>query len=172
MTLDPQRWTVKTREAFQSATTQAGAAGNPYVTPAHLLLALLYDAAGIARPLLVAASVDPIAVTTSLNEKVAREPRTVGGSQPGLSMEARNGLEEADTLRGELGDEFLSVDHIMVAWAEQLGTTREALLSALRSIRGSARITSENPEETFASLEKYGRDLTAPGRQAGPGDRS
>ena len=161
MTLDPQRWTVKTREAFQSATTQAGAAGNPYVTPAHLLLALLNDAAGIARPLLVAASVDPIAVTTSLNEKVAREPRTVGGSQPGLSMEARNGLEEADTLRGELGDEFLSVDHIMVAWAEQLGTTREALLSALRSIRGSARITSENPEETFASLEKYGRDLTA-----------
>jgi len=161
MTLDPQRWTVKTREAFQSATTQAGAAGNPYVTPAHLLLALLNDAAGIARPLLVAASVDPIAVTTSLNEKVAREPRTVGGSQPGLSMEARNGLEEADTLRGELGDEFLSVDHIMVAWAEQLGTTREALLNALRSIRGSARITSENPEETFASLEKYGRDLTA-----------
>ena len=161
MTLDPQRWTVKTREAFQSATTQAVAAGNPYVTPAHLLLALLNDAAGIARPLLVAASVDPIAVTTSLNEKVAREPRTVGGSQPGLSMEARNGLEEADTLRGELGDEFLSVDHIMVAWAEQLGTTREALLNALRSIRGSARITSENPEETFASLEKYGRDLTA-----------
>ena len=161
MTLDPQRWTVKTREAFQSATTQAGAAGNPYVTPAHLLLALLNDAAGIARPLLVAASLDPIAVTTALNEKVAREPRTVGGSQPGLSMEARNGLEEADRLRAELGDEYLSVDHIMVAWAPLLGADREALLGALRSIRGSARITSENPEETFASLEKYGRDLTA-----------
>ena len=161
MTLDPQRWTVKTREAFQSATTQAGAAGNPYVTPAHLLVALLNDASGIARPLLVAASLDPIAVTTALNEKVAREPRTVGGSQPGLSMEARNGLEEADALRAELGDEYLSVDHIMVAWAPLLGADREALLGALRSIRGSARITSENPEETFASLEKYGRDLTA-----------
>ena len=60
-----------------------------------------------------------------------------------------------------MGDEYLSVDHVLVAFASELGTTREALLSALRSIRGSARITSENPEETFPSLEKYGRDLTA-----------
>jgi ATP-dependent Clp protease ATP-binding subunit ClpB len=161
VTLDPQRWTQRTREAFQGATTQAGAAGNPYVTPAHLLLALLNDASGIARPLLVAAQLDPVAIAASLNEKVAREPRTVGGSQPGLSPEARQGLEDADELRAELGDEYLSVDHIVVVWAPLLGTDRESLLSALRAIRGSARITSENPEETFASLEKYGRDLTA-----------
>jgi ATP-dependent Clp protease ATP-binding subunit ClpB len=161
VTLDPQRWTIKTREAFQSATTQAGAAGNPYVTQWHMLLALFSDATGIARPLLVAAQLDPIAVIADLNEKVAREPRTVGGSQPGLSPDARQGLEEADTLRAELGDEYLSVDHVVVAWADLLGTDREALLKALRSIRGSARITSENPEMTFQSLEKYGRDLTA-----------
>ncbi len=161
MSLDPQRWTLKTRDAFQGATTQAGAAGNPYVTPAHLLLALLNDATGVARPLLVGAGLDPIAITAALNEKVAREPRTVGGSQPGLSPEARQGLEEADALRADLGDEYLSVDHVVVAWAPLLGTNRETLLGALRSIRGSARITSENPEETFQSLEKYGRDLTA-----------
>jgi ATP-dependent Clp protease ATP-binding subunit ClpB len=161
MTLDPQRWTVKTREAFQAATTQAAAAGNPYVTPAHLLLALLNQADGIARPLLIGADVDPIGVAASLNEKVAGEPRTVGGTQPGLSNEARKGLEEADELRADLGDDFLSVDHVIVAWAQLLGSSREALLQALRSIRGSARITSENPEETFQSLEKYGRDLTA-----------
>ncbi|HEY5303342.1 MAG TPA: AAA family ATPase [Acidimicrobiales bacterium] len=161
MSLDPQRWTVKTRDAFQGATTQAGAAGNPYVTPAHLLLALLNDSSGVARPLLVAAGLDPIAITATLNEKVAREPRSVGGSQPGLSPEARQGLEDADELRAELGDEYLSVDHVVVAWASMLGTDREKLLSALRAIRGSARITSENPEETFQSLEKYGRDLTA-----------
>ncbi len=160
MTLDPQRWTVKTREAFQAATTQAAAAGNPYVTPSHLLLALLNQADGVARPLLVAAGLDPIAVAAALNERVASEPRTVGGTQPGLSADARHGLEQADELRADLGDEYLSVDHVMVAWAEELGTTREALLGALRSIRGSARITSENPEETFQSLEKYGRDLT------------
>ena len=70
MALDPQRWTVKTRDAFQAATTQAAAAGNPYVTPAHLLLALLNQADGIARPLLIAANVDPIrrAQTLSLAE--------------------------------------------------------------------------------------------------------
>ena len=161
MTLDPQRWTVKTREAFQAATTQAAAAGNPYVTPAHLLLALLNQPDGVARPLLSAASLDPVAIAASLNERVANEPRAVGGSQPGLSAEARRGLEDADELRADLGDEYLSVDHVIVAWASLLGTTREALLQALRSIRGSARITSENPEETFQSLEKYGRDLTA-----------
>jgi ATP-dependent Clp protease ATP-binding subunit ClpB len=161
VTLDPQRWTVKTREAFQAATTQAAAAGNPYVTPAHLLLALLNQPEGVARPLLAAASLDPIAVAATLSEKVAAEPRAVGGTQPGLSAEARRGLEAADELRADLGDEYLSVDHVLVAWAELVGSTREALLGALRSIRGSARITSENPEETFQSLEKYGRDLTA-----------
>ena len=161
MALDPQRWTVKTREAFQAATTQAAAAGNPYVTPAHLLLALLNQADGVARPLLAAANIDPVATAASLNEKVANEPRTIGGSQPGLSNESRAGLEAADELRADLGDDYLSVDHVIVAWAEALGTTREALLRALRGIRGSARITSENPEGTFQSLEKYGRDLTA-----------
>ncbi|MGC2485273.1 MAG: AAA family ATPase [Acidimicrobiales bacterium] len=161
MALDPQRWTVKTREAFQAATTQAGAAGNPYVTPAHLLLALLNQPDGVARPLLIAANLDPIDIAAQLNERVAREPRTVGGSQPGLSPETRQGLEQADELRADMGDEYLSVDHVLVAFASELGTTREALLAALRSIRGSARITSENPEETFQSLEKYGRDLTA-----------
>ncbi|MDE3008400.1 MAG: AAA family ATPase [Acidobacteriota bacterium] len=161
MTLDPQRWTLKTREAFQSANTQAAAAGNPYVTPAHLLLALLNQSDGVAAPLLGAAGLDPVAVAAQLNERVAREPRSVGGSQPGLSPDARKGLESADELRHELGDEFLSVDHVLVAWADELGTTRDALLTALRAIRGSARITSENPEATFQSLEKYGRDLTA-----------
>jgi ATP-dependent Clp protease ATP-binding subunit ClpB len=161
MALDPQRWTIKTREAFQGATTQAGAAGNPYVTPAHLLLALLNQSDGIARPLLVAAQLDPVDVAAQLNERVAREPRSVGGSQPGLSPETRQGLEAADELRADMGDEYLSVDHVLVAFASELGTTREALLGALRGIRGSARITSENPEETFQSLDKYGRDLTA-----------
>jgi ATP-dependent Clp protease ATP-binding subunit ClpB len=160
MSLDPQRWTVKTREAFQDATAQASAAGSPYVTPAHLLLALLNQNEGVARPLLSAAGLDPVKVAASLNEQVAREPRAVGGAQPGLSPEARKGLESADELRADLGDDFLSVDHIVVTWAKLLGTTRETLLSALRTIRGSARITSENPEGTFASLEKYGRDLT------------
>ena len=161
MTLDPQQWTIKTREAFSSANTQAASAGNPYVTPAHVLLALLNQSDGVARPLLSAAGLEPTRVAAQLSERVAREPRSVGGTQPGLSPEARKGFEAADELRHELGDDFLSVDHLLVTWAEELGSSREALLSALRGIRGSARITSENPEATFQSLEKYGRDLTA-----------
>ncbi|MHB2028846.1 MAG: ATP-dependent Clp protease ATP-binding subunit [Acidimicrobiales bacterium] len=161
MALDPQQWTLKTREAFQAATTQAAAAGNPYVTPAHILLALLNQVEGVARPLLVAANLDPVSITAELNERVAREPRATGGSQPGLSPAARAIFEAADELRHELGDEYLSVDHVLVTSSSELGTTREALLQALRGIRGSARITSQNPEETFQSLEKYGRDLTA-----------
>ena len=164
MTLDPQKWTIKTREAFQAAETQASAAGNPYVTPAHLLLAALNQADGVARPLLQAASLNLTAIAGSMSELVAKEPRTVGGSHAGLSREARAGLEEADELRATLGDEYLSVDHILIAWSELIGTTKEVLLTALRTIRGSARITSENPEETFQSLEKYGRDLTAVAR--------
>jgi ATP-dependent Clp protease ATP-binding subunit ClpB len=164
MALDPQRWTVKTREGFQAATTQAAAAGNPYVTPAHLLLALLNQSDGVARPLIAAAGLDPVAVAASLAERVAAEPRTIGGSQPGLSADARRGLEAADELREDLGDDYLSVDHVVVGWADLLGSTREALLGALRQIRGSARITSESPEETFQSLEKYGRDLTVAAR--------
>ena len=161
MSLDPQQWTLKTREAFSSANTQAAAAGNPYVTPVHVLLALLNQSDGVARPLLSAAGLDPTAIAAQLNERVAREPRSVGGTQPGLSPDARKGFEAADELRREIGDDYLSVDHLLVTWAEELGTTREALLGALRGIRGSARITSENPEGTFQSLEKYGRDLTA-----------
>lgn len=164
MTLDPQRWTRKTKEAFQAAQSQAASAGNPYVTPAHLLLAMLTQEDGVARPLLQAASLDPVAVARTWQELVAKEPRTVGGSQPGLSREAQQGLEEADQLRETLGDDFLSVDHVVITWASLAGTTKETLLQALRSIRGSARITSEDPEGTFQSLEKYGRDLTAVAR--------
>ena len=160
MALDPQRWTVKTREAFQAANAQAAAAGNPYVTPAHLLLALLQQSDGVMRPLLIAAGLDAMVVAGALNERIAQEPRAIGGTEPGLSPDARKGLEAADELRRDLGDEFLSVDHVVVAWSDLLGTTKEALLAALRNIRGSARITSENPEATFQSLEKYGRDLT------------
>ncbi len=153
MTLDPQRWTVKTREAFQAATTQAAAADNPYVTPSHLLLALLNQADGVARPLLVAAGLDPIAVAAALNERVASEPRTVGGTQPGLSADARHGLEQADELRADLGDEYLSVDHVMVAWAEELGRCGVLSVPFARSAGrpGSPRRTPRRPSSPSRS---------------------
>ncbi len=165
MSLDPNRWTTRTREAFNDAVQQATAAGHPEVTPAHLLSAILAQREGIARPLLAQAGVDVAAAATALAEQVGRLPRAIGGSTPGLSSSAREGLERADGIRGDLGDDFVSVDHVLLAFAKDLGTTSEALLGALRDVRGSARITSADPEETFQSLEKYGRDLTALARE-------
>ena len=165
MALDPQRWTTRTREAFSAALAQATAAGHAEVTPDHLLAAVLAQPEGIARPLLAQAGVDVTDVTAQLSASLGRLPRTVGGSQPELSREARGGLEAADAIRADMGDDFLSVDHLLLAFASQMGTTSTVLMEALRNVRGSARITSEDPEGTFQSLEKYGRDLTALARE-------
>ncbi len=165
MTLDPNRWTTRTKEAFNAALQQATAAGHAEVTPQHLLAAILAQQEGIAGPLLAQAGVDAAHAAQALRESLGALPRTVGGSSPELSRDARDGLERADSIRADLSDDFLSVDHVLFAFAPLLGTTTEALLQALRNVRGSARITSADPEDTFQSLEKYGRDLTALARE-------
>ena len=161
MAIDPERWTNRTREAFQAATTQATAAGQAEVTPAHVLAAILAQGEGIAPPILRSLGVDPTDVARQLGEQLSRLPRTVGGSQPQMSRTLHDGLEDADALRAEMGDEYVSVEHLMLAFADELGVTRDALLGALREVRGSHRVTTPTPEDTFQSLEKYARDLTA-----------
>ncbi|MGH9082568.1 MAG: ATP-dependent Clp protease ATP-binding subunit [Acidimicrobiales bacterium] len=161
----PERWTVKTREAFAAASRQASAATHAEVTPDHLLAAMLADPESVARPLLARAGADPEGVARRLGERMARLPRAVGGSEPTLSRATRDGLEAADALRRDMGDEYLSVEHLVLSWAGELGVDRDRLLGALREIRGSQRVTSPNPEETFQALEKYGRDLTELSRQ-------
>jgi ATP-dependent Clp protease ATP-binding subunit ClpB len=165
MTLDPNRWTTRTKEAFNDALQQATAAGHPEVTPQHLLVAILAQQEGIAGPLLAQAGVDAAGAAQAMRDELGALPRNVGGSSPELSREARDGLERADTIRADLSDDFLSVDHVLLSFASLLGTTTDALLHALRAVRGSARITSADPEDTFQSLEKYGRDLTALARE-------
>ena len=161
MAIDPERWTNRTREAFHAATTQATAAGQAEVTPAHVLAAILAQGEGIAPPILRSLGVDPTDVARQLGEQLSRLPRTVGGSQPQMSRTLHDGLEDADALRAEMGDEYVSVEHLMLAFADELGVTRDALLGALREVRGSHRVTTPTPEDTFQSLEKYARDLTA-----------
>ncbi len=160
MALNPQKWTTKLREAFSEANTAAASAGNPYISPEHILLAAISQEGGVARPLVAATGIDPLSVVARLTDAISRQPRATGGAEPGLSPEARRAMETADALRSDLGDDFLSVDHVVVALAELVGTDREKLLTALRQVRGSQRITTEDPEGTFQSLEKYGRDLT------------
>jgi ATP-dependent Clp protease ATP-binding subunit ClpB len=165
MALDPERWTNKTKEAFTEATQLAATQHHAELGPVHLLSALLAQQEGIAGPLLTRVGVDPAQVAQRLSEEMARMPRAVGGSEPTLSRAAREALESADSVRQDMGDDYLSVEHVLLALADELGVARHDLLTALRAVRGSHRVTSANPEETFGALERYGRDLTEAARQ-------
>ncbi len=165
MALDPERWTIKTREAFSEATQQATAAHHAEITPAHLLAAVLAQPEGIAAPLLARVGVERGVAARRVGEELSRLPRAMGGSEPTLSRAGREALETADSVRADMGDDYLSVEHLLLAMTDLLGVSRDQLLAALREVRGSHRVTSPNPEETFQALEKYGRDLTELARQ-------
>ncbi len=164
MALDPNRWTLKTREAINDAAESARVSNHAEVTPDHLLSALLGQEGGLALPLLTRAGVTPLSLRNELAERLARLPRAYGGESQ-ISSDLRRLLEDADTLRVDLGDEYLSVEHLLAAMTDRIGVDRDALLSALREIRGNQRVTSENPEASYEALEKYGRDLTEAARQ-------
>ncbi len=165
MTINPDRWTLKTQEALASAVDRARSAHNPEVTPEHVLAAVLDQADGIAGPVLTRVGVEPSVVRDRINAELARLPQAVGGEEPGINRALRDVLTAADSQRSDMGDEYLSVEHLLLAMADRVGVDRDQLLGALRDVRGSHRVTSQNPEETFQALERYGRDLTALARQ-------
>ncbi len=165
MTINPDRWTLKTQEALASAVDRARSAHNPEVTPEHVLAAVLDQADGIAGPVLTRVGVEPSVVRDRINGELARLPQAVGGEEPGINRALRDVLTAADSQRSDMGDEYLSVEHLLLAMADRVGVDRDQLLGALRDVRGSHRVTSQNPEETFQALERYGRDLTALARQ-------
>ncbi|MDZ7674649.1 MAG: AAA family ATPase [Acidimicrobiales bacterium] len=171
MPLDPNTWTLKTQEAFSTAVEQTKALNNPEVTPDHLLAALLRQSeGGITLPILDKLGVEPRSVRNAADEAVAKLPKAYGGSEPRLSRDLQSVMDTADEARTELGDEYLSAEHLLLAVAdripEQAGgpVSREDLLGALREVRGSHRVTSQNPEDQYQALEKFGRDLTAAAR--------
>ncbi|MDR3651242.1 MAG: AAA family ATPase [Acidimicrobiales bacterium] len=165
MALDPNRWTLKTQEALQSATERARAQNNPEVTPDHLLAAMLGQADGLALPLLARAGVEPTALTNRVAERLSSLPKAYGGTDVALSRQARDLLETADGVRADMGDEYLSVEHLLLALSDLIGVKRDVLLDALRQVRGSHRVTSQDPEAQYQALERYGRDLTEAARQ-------
>jgi len=165
MSLNPERWTLKTQEALASAVERARDASNAEVTPDHLLAAVLDQSDGIAGPILTRVGVEPAVVRSRIADQLSRLPQAFGGAEPTIDRALREALEAADHQRVEMGDEYLSVEHVLLSLADRLGVERDALLQALRDVRGSHRVTSQNPEETFQALEKYGRDLTALARQ-------
>ncbi len=123
MAIDPERWTVKTREVFAAATQQAAAANHAEVVPAHLLAAVLAQPEGIAGPLLARVGVELPEVARRTQDELSRLARAVGGSEPTLSRGARDLLESADGLRGDMGDDFVSVEHLLLAMADRIGAS-------------------------------------------------
>jgi ATP-dependent Clp protease ATP-binding subunit ClpB len=169
LALDPNRWTLKTQEAFNAATESARSRNNPEVTPDHLLLAMLGQDSTVVLPILTKVGLAPMALRNRLEEALAKLPRGYtgkgGASDVQISRDLREGLNLADTERSGLGDEYLSIEHVLLAMAERLKISRDDLLEALKDVRGSHRVTSQNPEEQYQALEKYGRDLTEEARK-------
>ncbi|NKT61223.1 AAA family ATPase, partial [Rhodococcus hoagii] len=168
--------TTKTQAALTAALQSAAAAGNPDIRPAHLLVALLDQTDGIAAPLLKAVGVDPTVVRREAQVIVDRLPRATGATtQPQLGREALAAITSAQHLATELDDEYVSTEHVMVGLAAEdsdvakllvgHGATPEALRDAFTAVRGSARVTSPDPEGSYQALEKYSTDLTARARE-------
>ncbi len=175
--MDLSTFTTRSQQALGAAISAAAAAGNPAVEPAHLLAVLLEQDGGTAAPLIQAAGADPRAVAQQLATELAGLPSASGASvqNPGLARASHEVLQRATDLAKQLGDEFVSSEHLVVGIAtvqssartvlERAGVTADSLQAAFEAVRGSARVTSADAEDTYQSLEKYGVDLTAAARE-------
>jgi ATP-dependent Clp protease ATP-binding subunit ClpB len=172
----PERMTTKSREAIQTALERASRFGNPELQPEHLLGAMLDQEGGVAAPLLQKAGADVGALRAALAKQVDSLPRVSGGAEPGLARRTLVVIRRADDEAKQLKDEYVSVEHYLLAAARHDRETMalfernggigyEKLLSALASVRGSQRITDADPEGKFQALEKYTRDLTDAARK-------
>ncbi len=178
--MDANRLTQKSQEALHDAQTRALRFGHVEVDGEHLLLALLDQADGLAPRLLSRAGGDPDAVRAAVEAELGRRPRATGpGAEPGrvfVTQRLSRLLDTADREAGRLKDEYVSVEHLLLALAEEgsgtaagralkdHGLTRDRLLNALTGVRGNQRVTSANPEVAYEALDKYGRDLVADAR--------
>ena len=166
------KFTVKSQEAVQGASTLAGEHGNPELLPLHLLAALLEDRDGVIVPVLEKLGVPTAQLKGKVAESIGRLPKVSGSTnQPGMSNALQKALDQAAKEAENFKDEYVSTEHLLLALAEQkndgaqlllasFGATHEAILKSLTSVRGSQRVTDQNPEAKYQSLEKYAKDLT------------
>ena len=169
--------TVKAQEAIAEAQNLARGAGNPELSPEHLLLALLRQEGGIVAPILNKLGVNPGVVEAEVAAEVAKFSKVGGASaEPGVSSSLRKIFDAAFKSAEQFGDEYVSTEHLLLAIADAKSTTAstvlrrhgvvpDAVLKALQSVRGTQRVTDQNPEDKYQALEKYGRDLTALARR-------
>jgi ATP-dependent Clp protease ATP-binding subunit ClpB len=165
MALDPKKWTLKTQEAMAAAIDQAKANSNPELTPDHVLAALTRQDDTIVPAVLAKLGQAPLMVRNKADEAVARLPKAYGGDEPRLGRELNAVFDSAQRFQSDLRDDFLSVEHLLLAMGDRLGIGTEELLKVLQEVRGSHRVTSQNPEDQFQALERYGQDLTARARE-------
>src|SRR5271167_4666061 len=177
----PIRWdkfTIKAQEAIQAANDLASQHGNPEMLPAHLLAALLEDREGIVVPVLERIGADGQAILAEARRQIERLPKVSGGGATQASLSAAVGrvLDQAFKDADNFKDEYVSTEHLLLAIAQakgdaaqallgQQGATYDAILKALTSVRGTQRVTDQNPEAKYQALERYGRDLTEMARR-------
>jgi ATP-dependent Clp protease ATP-binding subunit ClpB len=160
MALDPNKWTMKTQQAVAAAVDVAKSNANPELTPDHVLGALLKQEDTIVPVVVQKLGLAPLMLRNRADEAVAKLPHAYGGGEPRLSRETNDVFEAADRFRSDLRDDYLSAEHLLLAMSGRMGVSSEEVLQALREVRGSHRVTSQNPEEQFQALERYGQDLT------------
>src|SRR6516225_160551 len=176
----PIRWdkfTVKAQEAVQRASQRASEHGNPELQPLHLLAALLEDIEGIVPPVLEKIGIGPQAVLSSVYGEIEKLPKVSGESaQATLANETNKLLEQAFKEASNFKDEYVSTEHLLLAATQakkdaaqqilaQHGANYDAILKALTSVRGSQKVTDQNPEAKYQALERYARDLTEQARR-------
>jgi ATP-dependent Clp protease ATP-binding subunit ClpB len=161
MAIDPKKWTVKLQEAFAAAIDDAKARSNPELTPDHVLSAMMRQEGTILPAVLAKLGQAPLMIRNRVDDAVAKLPNAYGGQEPRMSKELDNKVANAQKYQKDFRDDFTSVEHFLLACNDRLDIGSEELMQALRDVRGSHRVTDQNPEEKFAALEKYGQDLTA-----------
>src|SRR6202162_3593295 len=177
MAIRRDKFTVKAQEAVQRGNDLASEHGNPELLPIHLLAALLEDKEGIVAPVLEKIGIGPQSVLSDLYREIEKLPKVSGeASQATLSNAANKLLEQAFKEASNFKDEYVSTEHLLLAITHlkqdaaqkilaQHGATNDAILKALISVRGSQKVTDQNPEAKFQALEKYARDLTEQARR-------
>ncbi len=172
--MDLEKYTKKSQEAILAAQNLAQEYGHQAIEPAHLLLALLRQEQGVVAAIVTKISGSSLAIQDELAKELAGRPKISGSNLDlGLARATSDVLKAAERYAKGMQDEYVSTEHILLGLADsnekkrlsQYGLTKDSILSALKDVRGSQRVTSENPESTYQSLEKYGRDLTALARQ-------
>jgi ATP-dependent Clp protease ATP-binding subunit ClpB len=166
------KYTQKAQEAVVAAQELAARLGNPQLEPEHVLSALIEQADGIVPALVSKLGLDPKTTASAVAAEIDRLPKAHGGSSPGLSPRLRAVADAAAAEATRLKDDYVSTEHLFIAilsepgrapaarLLKELGVTRDRVFEALTAIRGSQRVTDQNPEGKYQALERYGRDLT------------